>query len=238
MTVLEATFDNLQALEHELENNLKMGGLFVRGSHGLTERQPCQITLVHPTSGATLTLDARVVWIVTAGDGAGTGVQIEGFDSDCEARIRAFVKAPIRSARSPTSDRGLALNPNERVRNLSASEQRRVAREGDVQERVALERLYGKNVWEALLRNPRLTVPEVSRIARMGNLPTPLIDQIASNAGWCRSAQVRRALLSHPRLSKANARKILNLTPKRELRLIAQQSIYPQLIRNLADQMS
>ena len=41
--------------------------------------------------------------------------------------------------------------------------------------------MYGKNVWEALLRNPRLTAPEVARIARMGQLPRPLIEIIVGS---------------------------------------------------------
>ena len=36
-----------------------------------------------------------------------------------------------------------------------------------------LERLYGKQVWESLLHNAKVTVPEVARIARKGTIPRP-----------------------------------------------------------------
>ena len=50
-------------------------------------------------------------------------------------------------------------------------------------------------MWEALLSNPRLSVMEVARIARKGQLPIPLVDQIAANDAWAASPEVRRALL-------------------------------------------
>ena len=67
-----------------------------------------------------------------------------------------------------------ARNMHERLRGLTLVQQIKLARDGEVSERMILERMYGKNVWEPLLRNPRLTGPEVARIARMGALPRPL----------------------------------------------------------------
>ena len=68
-----------------------------------------------------------------------------------------------------------ALNLHERLRGLTQAQQIKHAASGDPQERMMLERLYNKNVWEPLLRNPRLTPPEVARIARMGTLPRVLL---------------------------------------------------------------
>ena len=86
-------------------------------------------------------------------------------------------------------------NVQERLRGLSVAEQLRVARGGSVTERVVLERLYGKIVWEALLRNTHVTVPEVARLARLGTLPRPLLELIVGNPAWLQVPQVRRA---HP----------------------------------------
>ncbi len=125
-------------------------------------------------------------------------------------------------------------NLQARLRGLSVVEQLRVARDGGQTERVVLERLYGKTVWEALLRNPRLTVPEVSRLARMGTMPRPLLELILGNPAWLQVPQVRRALLSNPRLSQDMVARVLALLPRDELKLVPQITAYPATVRMAA----
>lgn len=122
----------------------------------------------------------------------------------------------------------------ERVRHLPAHLQVKLAREGDQRERVALERLYGKAVWEALLRNARVTFPEVARIARMGTLPAPLMELIVSNPSWLRSPEVRRALLTNTRLAADMIPRVLRMLPKHELRVVPTQTAYPFGVRDAA----
>ena len=137
--------------------------------------------------------------------------------------------------RRPVSRETLTLR--ERLRGLSQVEQQRMAREGEAAERIILERIYGKAVWEPLLRNPRLTQPEVTHIARMGALPKPLIEVVVGNLAWLQWAQVRRALLGNPRLGLDLVDRVLRATPKVELRLIAVQSIYPAPVRAAAKKL-
>ncbi len=122
----------------------------------------------------------------------------------------------------------------EKLRNLPVAQQLRVAREGELNERIALERMYGKMVWEALLRNPRITHPEVARISRMGALPRPLIELIVGNTAWLRSPEVRRALLGNIRLTADMIPRILRLLPKHELKLVPSQSAYSLAVRDAA----
>jgi hypothetical protein len=123
---------------------------------------------------------------------------------------------------------------HERLRGLTLVAQLKLAASGELHERIVLERLYGKNVWETLLRNPRLTPPEVSRIARYGSLPRVLLEIILGNATWLQVPEVRRALLVNPRLGTDQILKVLRLTPKHELRLAAIQTAYPQAVRQAA----
>ncbi len=123
---------------------------------------------------------------------------------------------------------------HERLRGLTLAEQMRLAREGGLQERVALERLFGKAVWEPILQNQRVSPPEVARIARMGTAPTPLLEMIAGNAAWLSSGEVRRALLSNPRLSEEGVTKVLRHAPKPELQLVASQTLYASRVRKIA----
>jgi len=123
---------------------------------------------------------------------------------------------------------------HDRIRSLSLAEQVKLAREGGLQERVALERIFGKTVWEPILQNQRVTPPEVARIARMGTAPVPVLDLITGNAAWLAAGEVRRALLSNPRLSDDGLTKVLRSTPKHELQLIAMQTYYPPRVRKAA----
>jgi len=149
-------------------------------------------------------------------------------------RKKAATESSQGEAAKDDEKRPLARSPQERVRNLSLSEQQKVARTGELADRVALERLYGKAVWETLLGNSRLTPPEVLRIARMASLPTPLLEVIVSNRGWLASPQVRRALLANRRLTKDMIMTVLRATPKSELRLMHKQTAYPALVREAA----
>jgi hypothetical protein len=130
--------------------------------------------------------------------------------------------------------RARALSLHERLRGLTMSQQIKVAQRGDQQERIMLERYYNKNVWEPLLRNPKLTSPEVARIARMGTLPRVLLEVIVNNGAWLQVPEVRRALLSNPRLGTDQILRVLRMLPKHELKLASMQTAYPYAVRDAA----
>ncbi len=132
---------------------------------------------------------------------------------------------------------GNAKNVTERVRSLNTAQQQKLARSGGQRERVTLERMYGKVVWESLLRNPKLTPPEAGRIARMGTLPIPLMEIIVANRAWLSAPQVRRALLSNPRLKTDMLMTVLRATPKVELKIMPKQMAYPAHVRHAAKKM-
>jgi hypothetical protein len=133
--------------------------------------------------------------------------------------------------------RKIALNIHARLRGLTLVQQIKVAQHGEVSERIVLERMYGKNVWDPLLRNPRVTSPEVARIARMGALPRPLIELIVGNGAWLQVPEIRRALLSNTRLQTDQILRVLRLLPKHELKLAALQTAYPVAVRDAAKRM-
>lgn len=159
----------------------------------------------------------------------------------------AVAPAAAESAPEPGGDAGPAgeteeervvrKNLHERLRGLTMAEAVKKASSSDPSERIMLERLYGKVVWEPLLRNPRLTAPEVARIARMGALPRPLLEAICNNGGWLQIPEVRRALLSNPRLGTDQILRVLRLMPKHELKLATAQTAYPMAVRDAAKRL-
>ena len=108
---------------------------------------------------------------------------------------------------------------------------------GNPAERAMLERLYGPNVWEALIASGRLSPPEVARIARKGTVPRPLLESIGANGAWLASSLVQRALLSNPRCPTTLVQRILQLLPRRELQLVPVQAAYPMAVRQAAKVM-
>jgi hypothetical protein len=175
------------------------------------------------------------------------------------ARVRAFVLAACaedaehegaepaaepESEYDPAEDRDLAADQRAivqaraaKLRNLTPAQRMQVARGSIQEERVLLERLYGSAVWELLLRNPKITLPEVARMARKGTMPRPLLDMIAENEQWVRHSLVRRALLANPRLGPDAINRVLRTLPPRELKLVPQQTAYPQSVRQAATRL-
>jgi hypothetical protein len=137
-----------------------------------------------------------------------------------------------------TENEGSGQNPEERFRNLSYSDQLKFARTGGQSERTILERLYGKGVWESLLANPQITVVEVARIACKGGLAQHLLDAIVANQSWLANAQVRRGLLTNPRLGRAQVDKVLRAMPAHEVKLVPKQSIYNPVVRDAARRLA
>jgi hypothetical protein len=221
-----------------------------------------ELVVEHPISRAQVHVPAQVVMVMREGAMRGSALQFAARHPDLAALVSESERdepepespaEPVRTldaCAEASEDEGEAdgdVRPAHRdavapdrhghLRNLAAPERLKVARGGTLEERVQLERLYGTAVWEPLLRNPKITVPEVARMARKGTLPKPLLDHICDNEQWVRQSIVRRALLSNPRLSADNALRVLKTLPARELKFVPQQTAYPALVRQVAQRL-
>jgi hypothetical protein len=255
--VLELTLSlaDAGALRELYDKQLALRRAFVPGACGAAALTACELILEQ--GGRTHRLAAEVVFVKEEEPGRGVGVQLAPLDEDAMAALRGFVElAPdgdvtgepppsgtTEEAETEDDDpagpgtEGPARSLQERLRSLSTVEQQKIAAGGTLTERVALERMYGPNVWETLLRNPRLTIPEVARIGRKGTLPRPLVETIAANASWLVTTEVQRALLSNPRSSQAVVMKVLQMMSRSDLQLVPQQTAYPPLVRQTAKKM-
>jgi hypothetical protein len=236
---VELRFGDRAELERHWRDHLSQGAAWLAG-RALDRGAACALVLIAP-GGARLELTAHVVFA----DARGCGLALDDFGAALRDRLEALVQGggggepPDASADDDGAvddddavERDPAVrNVHARLRGLSPVEQTRVARDGETHERIVLERIYGKAVWAALLQNPRLSHPEVARIARMGALPRPLVEVIVGNAAWLKSPEVRRALLSNPRLAADQIPRVLRLLSKQELRLVPTQTAYPVSVR-------
>ncbi len=227
----------LELAESTIARDLGAGGVFVPGC-SLAIDTDC-ILVVRGVAGE-LSLEARCVFV--DGNG-GAGLQIYRFTAELKDQILALVTAkPEPAVEADTDDdegpaRSIPKNVHERLRGLTLVQQVKLARTGEQHERIVLERIYGKTVWEPLLHNPRITPPEVARIARMGTLPRPMLEVICANGAWLQVPEVRRALLGNPRLGTDQIIRVLRMLPKHELKLASMQTAYPYAVRDHAKKL-
>ena len=239
--------------------DLAAGGVFVPDTT-LAIQSECDVVV--KAGEAELVLPARVVYVDPA---KGSGLEILGFGPAVKEQLAALspsssqpipivppapegltldlddeteeTSAAEDAENDDERERSIPKNVHERLRGLTLIEQVKMAHGGEQHERIVLERMYGKNVWEPLLRNPRITGPEVARIARMGALPRPLIELIVGNGAWLQIPEIRRALLSNPRLGTDQILKILRLMPRHELKIAPKQPSYPAAVRDAAKRL-
>jgi len=228
------------ALRLLFEKELAHGRAFVPAAEGVTALTPCELVIEH--AGRSHRLAAEVVFVKEEDPGRGVGLQLATLDPAEREALRSFVDSAVdgtepAAAEDEADDAKLALSLQERIRSLTPVEQQRLAAAGTLSERTALERMYGPSVWETLLRNARLTVPEVARIGRKGTLPRPLVDVIAANPSWVAAPEVQRALLSNPRSSPVVVEKVLRGMGRSELQLVPHQTAYPGAVREAAKRM-
>ena len=245
-TVVVELADNPQFVE-----DVSAGGVFVPDGN-LALNDECEL-VVRGHSGE-IALPARVVYIDPA---RGTGLELLGFGPTIKERIVALAQAPEPEPEpvdasaldeAPANDDDdddddddatpdKPKNLQDRLRGLTLAQQVRKANSSDPSTRIILERMYGKNVWESLLRNSRLTSPEVARLARMGTLPRIQLETIVNNGGWLQIPEVRRALLTNPRLGTDQIMRVLRLMPKHELKVAATTTAYTFAVRDAAKRL-
>jgi hypothetical protein len=217
--------------------NLERGSVVAAGVTGLVRGDFCDLELVFPSLDR-MTVPARAVLTAEAS----TVFAFEDFDRGLLARLLAAPAAGepagAEAEQGEAPQHAPPANVQERLRGLSVAEQLRVARDGGVTERIVLERLYGKTVWEALLRNAHVTVPEVARLAKMGTMPRPLLELIVASPAWLQVPQIRRALLTNPRLSQDLILRVLSALPRDELKVVPQITAYPAAVRMAAKAMA
>jgi hypothetical protein len=231
---LTLTFSDSAALQALFHEDLAKGRAFVPGATGVVEFEVCELVLQH--DGRSHKLRAEAIFIKAEGLGCGVGLAFGPLDSSATAALEAFVSGPPADASVTRAEpeQAVIATVNDRIRGLSSVEQQRLAVNGTLHERVALERTFGPNVWEALLSNPRLTIPEVATIARKGTVPRPLIEILASRPAWVAAPEVQRALLSNLRATPAVISRVLQTMARTDLALVAKQTAYPHSVRALA----
>jgi hypothetical protein len=232
---LRLEYPTLSALETDYRDNLSKGRAFVAKVCAEQEWVAVRVVLARQDTGQAFEWPGQVVWICREGPSMGTGVELGELDAERRKQLDHFLQSAEPQAEPQPEVRH--RNLHDQVRELNAIGREKMARSGTLPERVALERHFGGAVWEGLLQNPQLTLPEVVRIAKNGGLPKPLVNVIVSNAAWLSKPEVRRALLSNPRVDGMHLDRVLKATPRSECAQVARSTAYRPAVRTRARQL-
>ncbi len=195
----EVEFESEEELREEHRANLVHGGLLLPTSETAAPQTQVQVTLRGP-SGGEASLNATVV----AAMPNGIALAVAG---DPDEILKRLIGRPE--------------NTWDRMRGLSQMEKLLLAVKADRTERSVLVQDNDPRVLLSLLRNPRITTEEVTRVAKSPYLNYQIADVIMKTTQWMNSIDVRLALIRNPKTPQDFALRILPSLPEPEIRAIA-----------------
>ena len=198
-------FESEEELREEHRVNLANGGLRLPTPEKLAPFTNLEVTLRGPW-GAT----AGVKGTVVAALPDGVALAVSAGDDLLD---RLLARESGEEERSGTSW--------DRMRSLTQMEKLLLAVKAERSERAVLLQDNDPRVLLSLLRNPRITVEEVSRLTRSSFLNYQIAEVITKTAPWMASLDVRLGLVNNPRTPPAFALRILPTLPVADVRNIA-----------------
>src|SRR4051812_33166461 len=199
-------FENEEELREEHRANLSMGGLRLATTESVALNATLLLTLRGPWGGESF---ARATVVANFPDGI--ALAIDGSADEHLARLLAKTDEPEEKNQ----------NIWDRTRALSQMEKLLLAVKADRTERALLLQDNDPRVLLSLLRNPRLTVDEVARMAKSSFLNFQIADVIMKASQWSSNLDVRLGLIHNPKTPQALALRILPTLPENDIRAIA-----------------
>jgi hypothetical protein len=209
-----AEFESEAELREEYRANLSVGGLRLLTAEPVALNTMLLVTLRGPWGG-----EAHVRATVVAALPGGIALAIDGNADENLARLLAgSVSEPEASPDEATDKKE---NVWDRIRGLSQVQKMLLAVKADRTERAMLLQDNDPRVLLSVLRNPRITVDEVARLAKSTFLNHQIADVIVKTGHWMASLDVRLALIRNAKTPPAFALRILPTLPDAEVRAIA-----------------
>jgi hypothetical protein len=214
-------FDSEEELRAEERAHLSAGGLYLRPAEPLPPFAKVTVELRLAGRGAT-TVAATVV-----GTPPGAlALQFEGAPAGVVAALLAEPAMPAMPASVAEEEESEAETTSlwQRVRNLTPPQKILLAPKADRVTRALLVQESDAQVLFALLKNPRIAIEEVARVAKSSYLSFQASELILRTSAWASNLDVRLALIHNPKLALPLALRILPTLPDHEVRLIAKGS--------------
>ena len=209
-----AEFESEQELRDEHSTNLSFGALRLPTAESVALHTALLVTLRGPWAGE-IAVPATVVAVLPDG----IALAVEGNPDEILARllVRPAVDTPAEEEVAPEKSQ----NTWDRIRALSQMEKILLAVKADRTERALLLQDNDPRELLSILRNPRLTVEEVARLAKSSFLTYQIADVIMKTGQWMASLDVRLALIHNAKTPQAFSLRILPTLPDSEVKAIA-----------------
>jgi hypothetical protein len=235
---LEVTFADAGVLKHAAETQLARGGLFVAVDASALPPL-CELVLRLCADGTALEVPARLT--VATGEAACVeiaaaalpdllaAIALHTADATAQAgtvtaqvtdRAAAAAESPEREA---PSERGAPapMSLERKLATMSVSEKVQLALHGNREARQLLLRDRAGVVQSSLVRNPKITLDELSALARAPHLAPDCAETLAQHPTHGRSPQLALALVRNPRTPLPTAIDLIPRLSPGDLRVVA-----------------
>jgi hypothetical protein len=214
-------FESEAELAAEESAHIAVGGLLIATTETFPPDSPVRLVL-KLANGGEAEAKARVV---AALPGA-LALHLDGDPAQIVAALRApSVELEEAEPEATLWERLRAMTPPQKV--LLAPKADRVTRAVLVQE-------SDPQVLFSLLKNPRLSIDEVVRIAKSSFLSFQAAELILKTNPWFANLDVRLALVHNPKLALPFALRILQTLPEHEVRTIAKGAATSMALKQAA----
>jgi hypothetical protein len=234
---LEVTFADAGVLKHAAETQLARGGLFVAVDASALPPL-CELTLRVCAEGTALEAPARLT--VATAEAACVEIAaaalpellaaIAASTASATAQAGTATAQVIDSAASPPPAAGAAparaadtapMSLERKLATMSVSEKVQLALHGNRETRQLLLRDRAGVVQSSLVRNPKITLDELSALARAPHLAPDCAETLAQHPTHGRSPQLALALVRNPRTPLPTAIGLVARLAPGDLRIVA-----------------
>lgn len=209
-------FESEEELREEHRANLSVGGLRLPTDDRPPLHALLDVTLRGPTGA-----EAKIRATVVAPLPDGIALSIEAEAGDLLERLLAGA-----------AEKGQTLA--DRLRGLPRVQKIIFATKADRSERAFLVQDNDPQVLTSLLKNPRITIDEVLRVAKSSFLNYQTAEVIIGTGQFMASLDVRVALVHNPKTPPPFALRILPTLPESELRTIARGAATSMALKQAA----
>jgi hypothetical protein len=219
-------FESEEELRSEDRAWLSVGGLFLQPAGPLPAFQKVSVTLRLRGRGET-----KVAATVVASPPGGLALQFEGNPA---AVVAALLVAPAPEPEVEPEEDEPETTLWQRLRVMTPPQKILLAPKADRTTRALLVQESDPQVLFALLKNPRLSIDEVVRVAKSSCLSFQAAELILRTSAWAANLDVKVALVHNPKLALPLALRILPTLPDIEVRNIAKGAATSMALKQAA----
>ncbi len=216
------TFETEEELRREYQTNLTMGGMRLPTSEKIPLFTALSVTLCGP-GGREAGIRASVV--APLPDGVALALE-----SPPAKLLETLLESPAAEGDGDVKDPNLW----ERMRNLPRMEKIMLAAKAERTERTVLLQDNDPQVLYNLLKNPRLTIDEVIRVAKSTFITFQVVELIMKTSQWIANQDVRVALIHNAKTPLPFALRILQTLPESEVRVISRGAATSMALKTAA----